>query len=106
MATTVSRPLQYEIDDPERVAAYLDEHPLVQETLAIAREILPRYFDNPAVSVYVIEDPEDDVPPTLRVAVLVSRDLAGARERLYRFRREWWRSQPAELIPLLEFGID
>lgn len=63
------------------------------------REVLPRSFDGPCAWADVYEDPEDvDAPPNPRVAILTSPDLASTRERLYWFRREWWRHQPWHLI--------
>lgn len=107
MATTVSRPVHFQIDDPERVNAYLAAHPDVADALAAAREVLPRYFDDPFVWLDIYEDPEDvEHPPILRAAIRTSPDLAGTRERLRRFHREWWWYQPHHLIHLLEFGIE
>ncbi len=107
MATTISRPVHFQIDDPKRVKAYLAAHPDVAESLDAAREVLPRYFEDPYAWVDVYEEPEDiDAPPKPRVAIRTSPNLAETRERLYRFHREWWRYQPSHLIYLLEFGIE
>lgn len=107
MSTTISRPVQFQIDHPDRVDAFLASHPDVAESFDAAREVLPRYFDDPFAWVDVYEEPEDlDAPPKLRVAIRTSPDLAGTRERLLRFHLEWWRHQPTHLIYLMEFGME
>jgi hypothetical protein len=96
----------YDIDQPQKVLAYLRDMPSIASVLLDARSVLEQYFlaTPKAVELRIDTDPETG-RSELVAYIRTSMPVEEAVRRLREFDYNWLMSLPKEIIEKLDFDV-